>query len=171
MDKNKEKVTFAGNPVTLVGKEIKPGDKAPAFTAINQELKPVKLADYNGKVIILSVFPSIDTGVCAAQTRRFNKEAADLSDDIVILTLSNDLPFALKRFCGAEGINQVVTLSDHRDVEFGTNYGFLIEELRLLTRGVVVIDKAGVVKYVEFVPEITNEPNYDSALKAAKELI
>lgn len=170
MNRNKEKVTFGGNPVTLLGKEIQTGDKAPDFTVLNNELKPVSLSDFDGKVKILSIFPSIDTGVCSKQNRKFNEEAAKLGDDIVILAISNDLPFALNRFCDAEGIDQVVTLSDHKDVDFGTKYGFLMEENRLLARGVVVVDKDNTVKHVEYVPEIGQEPDYDPAIKVAREL-
>ncbi len=169
MEKNKEKVTFGGNPVTLLGSEIKAGDKAPDFTVINNDLKPVKLSDYAGKNKIISVFPSVDTPVCAAQNRMFNKKASEL-DDTVILSISNDLPFAQKRFCGAEGIDNVVTLSDHKELEFGKQYGFLIEELRLLARGVVIVDKNDIVKYVEFVNEIGEEPDYDKAILEAKKL-
>src|SRR6056297_3986027 len=171
MDKNNNKVTFQGNPVTLIGNETKKGDNAPDFTVINNELKPVSLSDFDGKVKILSIFPSVDTGVCSKQNHRFNDEASKLSDDIVILAISNDLPFALSRFCGAEGIDNLVTLSDHKDLDFGTKYGFLIEELRLLARGVVVVDQNDKVQYVEYVPEIGQEPNYEPALKKAKELI
>jgi thiol peroxidase len=171
MERNQNKVTFKGEPVTLLGKETKVGDKASDFTVLDNGLNPIKLSDYEGKVKILSVFPSIDTSVCFQQNRKFNQEAANLGDDIVILAISNDLPFALNRFCDAEGIDKVITLSDHKDVDFGTKFGFLIEELRLLARGVVVIDKNNEVKYVEYVPEIGNEPDYDSALKAAKELV
>ncbi|MCL3782585.1 thiol peroxidase [Prolixibacteraceae bacterium JC049] len=167
---NANKVTFAGNPVTLVGNEIKVGDKAPDFTLLNDSLQPVKLSDYAGKVVVITAYPSIDTGVCAAQNRRFNKEATEMGD-AVVLSVSVDLPFAQKRFCAAEGLENVVTLSDHREVEFGTKYGFLIKELRLLTRGNIVIDKEGVVKYVEYVPEITSDPDFDSALKVVKELL
>lgn len=169
MERNREKVKFQGNPVTLIGKEIKTGDNAPDFSVINNELKPVNLSDFDGKVKILSVFPSVDTGVCSKQNHRFNEEASKLSEDIVILAISNDLPFALSRFCGAEGIDKVVTLSDHKDLDFSMKYGFLIEEMRLLARGVVVIDKDNKVKHVEYVPEIGQEPNYDAAIKAAKE--
>ncbi|MGQ1911402.1 thiol peroxidase [Marinifilum sp. RC60d5] len=171
MQKNNSKVTFAGNAMTLVGTEIKTGIKAENFTALNQSLEPVQLSDFDGKVKVLSVFPSIDTGVCSAQTHRFNKEAASLDKNIQIITLSNDLPFALGRFCGAEGIENLVTLSDHKDLDFGLKYGFVVEELRLLARGVVVIDKNNEVKYVEYVAEMTNEPNYDAALTVAKSLI
>jgi len=171
MKKNNVKVTFKNNPVTLTGKEIKVGDKAPEFVVLGNTLNPVKLSNYKGKVVILSVFPSIDTGVCATQNRTFNKEAASLSDDIAIIGISNDLPFALGRFCGAEGIDKVITTSDHKDLNFSENYGFLIEELRLLARGTVVVDKEGIVKHVEYVSEVTNEPNYEAALKIAKGLI
>jgi thiol peroxidase len=171
MNKNKEKITFKSNPVTLVGNEIKVGDKAPDFTVLGGSLNPVKLSDYKGKVVILSVFPSIDTPVCATQNRTFNKEAASLSDNIAILGISVDLPFAQSRFCGAEGIDKVQTLSDYRDLDFSVKYGFLIEELRLLARGAVVIDREGYVKYVEYVPEATHEPNYNAALEVAKKLV
>lgn len=170
MERNKEKVTFQGNPVTLVGSEIKTGNKAPDFTVLNNELKPVNMSDYDGKIKILSIFPSVDTGVCSKQNHRFNEEASKLSDDIVILAISNDLPFALSRFCGAEGIDKVITLSDHKDLDFGMKYGFLIEEMRLLARGVVVVDKDNTVKHVEYVPEIGQEPDYDTAIKTAKEI-
>ena len=171
MEKNKNKVTFMGNPVTLLGKETKVKDKAVDFTVLNNNLEPVKLSDFEGKVKILSLFPSVDTGVCSKQNHTFNEEAANLSEDIVILAISNDLPFALKRFCGAEGIDNLITLSDHRDLDFSSKYGFLIKELRLIARGVIVIDKDNVVKYVEYVPEIGEEPDYDSAINAAKLLV
>lgn len=171
MNKNNNKIAFAGNPMTLVGSEIKTGTTADNFTALDQGLAPVQLSDFDGKVKILSIFPSIDTGVCSAQTHRFNKEAASLNENIQIITLSNDLPFALGRFCGAEGITNLVTLSDHKELDFGLKYGFVVEELRLLARGIVVIDKDNTVKYVEYVAEMTNEPNYEAALEVAKELV
>ena len=171
MERNNQKVTFKGNPVTLIGKEIKVGDKAVDFTVLNNGLEEIKLSDYDGKVKILSLFPSIDTGVCSKQNHTFNKEAANIGDNIVILAISNDLPFALNRFCGAEGIDNIITLSDHKNLDFSTKYGFLIEELRLLARGVIVIDKNNVVQYVEYVPEIGQEPDYEPALAKAKELI
>ena len=171
MEKNKNKVTFMGNPVTLLGKETKVKDKAVDFTVLNNNLEPVKLSDFEGKVKILSLFPSVDTGVCSKQNHTFNEKAGNLSEDIVILAISNDLPFALKRFCGAEGIDNLITLSDHRDLDFSSKYGFLIEELRLIARGVIVIDKDNVVKYVEYVPEIGEEPDYEPAINAAKLLV
>ncbi len=170
MKKNSGIVTFLGNPLTLLGEMITVGTKAPDFTAIGEGLKPVSLKDFAGKVVLISSVPSVDTGVCAAQTRRFNVEAANLGD-VAILTISNDLPFALGRFCAAEGIDKVVTLSDHKDTDFGLKYGFLLEELRLLNRGIIVIDKHGIVQYVEYVKENTNHPDYDAALEAAKKLV
>ena len=171
MEKNNVSITFKGNPMTLLGNEIKVGQKAPDFTGIGGAMNPVKLSDQEGKVVILSVFPSIDTGVCATQARTFNKLAADLGDDVAILGISKDLPFALNRFCGAEGIDKVTTLSDFRDLGFAANYGYFINELGLLARGIVVIDKAGVVQHVEYVAEATDEPNYAAALDVAKSLV
>ncbi|MEL7586866.1 MAG: thiol peroxidase [Prolixibacteraceae bacterium] len=170
MSESTEKVTFKGNPVTLVGNEIKVGDKAPDFTVLGADLNPVKLSDFDGKVKVIAVYPSIDTGVCQAQNRRFNAEASKLGD-AVVLSVSCDLPFAQKRFCAAEGLDRVVTLSDHKEVDFGTKYGFLIKELRLLARGTVVIDRNGFVKYVEYVPEIATEPDYESALSVIREIL
>ncbi|MBD8975596.1 thiol peroxidase [Veillonella magna] len=168
MEKRTGIITFVGNPMTLVGKEVKVGDKAPDFTLLDNGLAVKTLKDYEGKVKIFSVVPSLDTGVCDAQTRWFNQNATALSDDVVVLTVSMDLPFAQKRWCGAAGVENVVTLSDHKDASFGTNYGFLIEELRLLTRGIVVVDKNDKVTYVEYVPEVTNAVNFDAAVEAAK---
>jgi thiol peroxidase len=152
-----------------LGEEIKVGQKAPDFTVVGADLSPVKLSDYEGKVRVLALYPSIDTGVCQLQNKRFNAEAANLGD-AVVLSISCDLPFAQSRFCAAEGLDNVITLSDHKDVEFGLKYGFLIKELRLLTRGTIVIDKEGVVQYVEFCPEVTDEPNYEAALDVVKKL-
>lgn len=168
MKENKGVVTFAGNPVTLLGELIKVGDTAPDFTAVGEGLKPARLSDYKGKTVILSVFPSVDTKVCAAQTRRFNKEASELSEHVVVLTLSKDLPFALGRFCAAEGIDRIHTLSDYMHSEFGLKYGFLMKENMLLARGVVVINPAGKVTYVEYVKDVTSEPDYAKALEAAR---
>lgn len=165
------KVSMHGNPLTLVGKQIQQGETAPEFYGTNPELKPVFLKEFEGKVIVISSFPSIDTPVCSAQMHHFNKMASELSQDVVIIAISCDLPFALHRYCAAEGIDRVITLSDYKETDFGKKYGFLIEELRLLTRGVVVIDKKQTVKYVEYVPEITNEPNYEKALEAIKQAL
>ncbi|GIV19538.1 MAG: 2-Cys peroxiredoxin [Armatimonadota bacterium] len=164
-------VTFKGQPLTLVGPELKPGDKAPDFTIIDQSLQPASLKDYAGKVILLSVVPSLDTGICSAQTKRFNEEAANLPEDVAILTVSMDLPFAQARFCGAENIDRVKVLSDHRDGSFAQAYGTLVKELRLESRAIFVIDRDGVVRYVEYVPEIASHPNYDAALQAVKSLL
>lgn len=164
------KITFKGNPLTLVGEEIKIGAKAPDFVALGAGLEPKKLSDYDGKVRVIAVYPSIDTGVCQAQNRRFNAEASNLGD-AVILSVSCDLPFAQGRFCAAEGLDKVITLSDHKDVDFGTKYGFLIKELRLLARGTVIVDQQGIVRYVEYVPEVTTEPDYEAAIKVVKELL
>ncbi|MCF6365553.1 MAG: thiol peroxidase [Bacteroidales bacterium] len=169
MKQNNIKITFAGNPMPLSGQEIKIGDKAPDFTTVGNDLKPVNFSDYKGKIRIISVFPSLDTGVCALQNKRFNQEAAE-NKDIEIISVSVDLPFAQKRFCGAEGIDAAVTVSDHKDLDFGIKYGFVMEPLRLLARGVIVVDKDDTVKHVEYVSEVTTEPDYEAALKVAKEL-
>jgi thiol peroxidase len=161
-------ITFRGEPVTITGNETKVGQIAPDFTLTGRTLEPVKLSDFKDKVKIISVFPSIDTGVCALQTKRFNNEAAKLGDDIVILCVSKDLPFAQSRFCGAEGIDSVITLSDFKDNEFGEKYGFLLKELGLLTRGVIVVDRDNVVQYVEYVKEVAEEPDYRKAIDEAK---
>ena len=168
MEKRTGVVTFAGNPIALLGKEVKVGDKAPAFTLLDNGLGEKTLADYAGKVKVISVVPSLDTGVCDAQTRWFNQNVSKLGENVVVLTVSVDLPFAQKRWCGAAGVDKVITLSDHKDASFGENYGFLIEELRLLTRGVVVINKDNKVTYVEYVPEVTQAVNFDAALEAIK---
>ena len=169
MEPNNVKFSFGPLNTTLAGKEVKVGDKAPEFTVINNDLQPVKLSDYAGKKRIISVFPSVDTPVCAAQNRNFNKLLSEL-DNTVVLSISNDLPFAQKRFCGAEGIDKVITLSDHKDLDFGSKYGFVINEVRLLARGVVVIDENDEVKYVEYVPSAGEEPNYEKALEVAKSI-
>lgn len=168
MKKNNVKVRFKQNPVDLLGNEIKVGDKAPDFTLAGNDLSPVKLSDYEGKTVILSVFPSLDTPVCATQNRKFNEEAASLSNDIAILGISVDLPFAQARFCGAEGIDKVITASDYQNLDFSEKYGFLIDGLKLLARGTVVVDKEGIVRHVEYVPEVTDEPDYKAALEVAK---
>ena len=163
-------VTMKGNPITLVGDEVNVGQKAPDFVAIDQNLAPVKFSSYRGKICILASVPSLDTPVCATETRKFNEEASRLSPDIVILTISMDLPFAQKRWCGAEGITRVQTLSDHRDASFGTSYGVLIKELRLLARAVFLVDQKGVLQHVQLVKEIASEPNYKDVWHALKKL-
>ncbi|MFC0522320.1 thiol peroxidase [Pontibacillus salicampi] len=161
-------VTFKNNPVTLVGDEVKVGEKAPAFTVLANDLSEVSLDDYKGNVKLISVVPSLDTGVCDAQTRKFNEEA-DKLDNVKVLTVSMDLPFAQKRWCGANGIENVDTLSDHRDAYFGEAFGVLIKEMRLLTRAVFVVNSEDEVVYAEYVPEATDHPNYEAALQAAQE--
>ncbi|MGO4888719.1 thiol peroxidase [Anaerobacillus sp. MEB173] len=160
-------VTFKGNAVTILGNEVSVGDTAPDFNVLANDLSAVSLADSKGQVRLISVVPSLDTGVCDAQTRRFNEEAAKLNN-VKILTVSVDLPFAQKRWCGAAGIENVQTLSDHRDLSFGQAYGVVIEELRLLTRAVFVVDSNDKIVYAEYVPEATDHPNYEAAVEAAK---
>jgi thiol peroxidase len=171
MNERKGIVTIFGNPLTLLGDAVTVGQKAPAFTALDNDLNPKGLADYAGKVLLIAAVPSLDTPVCDTETRRFNTEAAKLGADVHVLTISMDLPFAQKRWCAAAGIDQVTTLSDHRDASFGTAWGVLIKELRLLARSVFVVGKDGLVKYIEMVPEATKEPDYDAALAAAKALV
>ncbi len=168
MDKRQE-TTFFNNKITLLGHKVSVGEAAPEFTCLDAELNPVKLSDFDGKVKLISVVPSVDTGVCELQTIRFNKEAEKL-DNTVILTISCDLPFALGRFCAAKDIKNAKVVSDHKDLSFGENYGFVIEEFRLLNRGIVVIDKDNKIAYVEYVSENTNHPDYDKALEEAKKL-
>lgn len=165
------KVTFKGNPMTLVGPELRVGDAAPDFTVVDNSLAPVKLASYAGKIKIISAVPSLDTPVCDTETRRFNQEAANLPGEVALLTISVDLPFAQKRWCGAAGIDKVITLSDYRDRSFGTAYGVLIDELKLLSRSIFVIDKENKIRYIQHVPEVTQEPDYEAVLAAAKELL
>ena len=164
-------VTMKGNPITLMGTEPQVGDKAPDFVAIDNDLNPVTFDSFRGKVCIVSSVPSLDTPVCDMETRRFNDEAGRLGDDVEILTISMDLPFAQKRWCGAAGVDRVQTLSDHRDAAFGQAYGVLIKGLRLLARAVFVVDKEGTIRYIELVKEIASEPDYDSLLTAVKELV
>jgi Peroxiredoxin len=159
--------TFLGNPLTLVGPELKAGDKAPTFTVLTNDLKEASLNGSAGKVRLISVVPSLDTPVCDAQTRRFNQEAGNLGD-VAILTISMDLPFAQKRWCGAAGVDKVQTLSDHRDASFSQAYGTLIKELRLDSRAVFVVDAKDTVRYVEYVKEVSAHPNYDAAIAATK---
>ncbi|MGE7622719.1 thiol peroxidase [Viridibacillus sp. NPDC096237] len=164
-------VTFKNNPVTLVGNEVKVGDEAPNFIVVAPDLSDKTLQDFEGKIRLISVVPSIDTGVCDAQTRRFNEAASDLGEDVAILTISCDLPFAQKRWCGANGIENVYTLSDHRSMSFGDAYGVHMKELRLLARSVFVVDQAGKVVYAEYVSEGTTHPDYEGVLAAVKELV
>lgn len=170
MEERKGAVTFQGGPLTLVGGELKVGDNAPDFEVLDNELSFVKLSELKGKTVVLVSVPSLDTPVCDTEVRRFNEEAAGLGGDVQVLVISTDLPFAQARWCGAAGIENVMTVSDHRDVSFGQGYGVLIKELRLLARSVFVVDKEGVISYIQLVPEITEEPDYAAVLKAVKEL-
>lgn len=162
--------TLKGNPLTLVGPELKPGDKAPDFEVVDLTLSPVNLAKTGSSVRIFSVVPSLDTPVCDAQTKRFNEEAAKLPG-VDIYTISMDLPFAQKRWCGAFGVDRVKMLSDHRSASFGTNYGTLIKELRIECRAIFVLDKDNTIRHVEYVKEVGDHPNYEAALAAARALV
>ncbi|MBI3011535.1 MAG: peroxiredoxin [Candidatus Omnitrophica bacterium] len=193
------RVTFKGNPLTLIGPEVKVGSQAPGFQVLGQDLSPISLASFKSKTLLISVVPSLDTPVCDAQTRRFNQEAAALPTEagtpaaslgeakragvaegsaerrsrrpnVEVLTISMDLPFAQKRWCGSAGVDRVTVLSDHRDASFGTAYGALIKELRLLCRAIFVVDRGGTVRHVEYVSELSAHPNYDAALAALRQL-
>ena len=164
-------VTFQGGPQVLLGSEIKVGDDAPDCTLVANDLSEVALSSYKGKVVVLSAVPSLDTPVCDVQTRKFNEVATNLGDNVAVVTVSVDLPFAQGRWCGAAGVENVVTLSDYRDAEFGKKYGVLLKGLALLTRAVFVVDAQGDVRYTQVVSEITDEPDYDAVLAAVKELV
>lgn len=164
------KITFAGNDVNLLGKEIKVSDKAPEFKATKNDLSVFDSKENEGNVVVYSVAPSLDTSVCALQAKRFNQEASKL-DNVKIVTITEDLPFAQARFCSNEGIENAIMVSDYKDREFGDKYGFLMEENKLLARGVVIVDKDGIVQYVQYVPEVTNEVDFDKALEEVKKLI
>jgi thiol peroxidase len=170
MDEQTGAVTFQGHPLTLVGPQLTIGDKAPDVKLLANDLTEVSLSDFDGKVRIVSSVPSLDTDVCDAETRRFNEAAAGLGGDVVILTVSMDLPFAQGRWCAAAGVEAVKTLSDHREAAFGRAYGVLIKELRLLARVVMVVDREGTIRYVQRVKELTQEPEYEPILAAAREL-
>ncbi len=170
MNQRKDVITFKGQPLTLLGDEVTLGQTAPEATVLDNALNPVALSDFRGKIVIVSSVPSLDTSVCDLQTRRFNTEAASLGDDVVILTISMDLPFAQARWCGSAGVEAVKTLSDHRDGQFGLAFGLLIEELRLLARAVLVLDREGTVRHVQVVPEMTDEPDYEAALEVVRDL-
>ena len=167
-EERKGAVTMRGNPMTLVGPELKSGDKAPNVTLIGKDLKPVTLDNFKGKVKIIATIPSLDTPVCDAETRRFNEEASKLPGDVQVLTVSMDLPFAQARWCGAAGVDKVTTLSDYRGAHFGEAYGVLIKELYLHARCVFVVDKNDKVTHVEYVKEVANQPNFEAALDAAR---
>ena len=162
-------VTFKGNPLTLVGPEVRVGSKAPEFEALAQDLSSVGPSRFKGKALLISVTPSLDTPVCDLQAKRFNEEAATLPN-VQVVNVSMDLPFAQKRWCGASGVERIMTLSDHRDASFGLAYGTLIKELRLLARSVFVVDAGGTVRHAEYVPEVTSHPHYDAALEAVRSI-
>ena len=167
-------ITFKGNPMTLVGEEVQVGQAAPDFKmhAFGPEgLTSITVADLKGKPSILSVVPSLDTGVCQMQTKKFNEKLGELGDKINALTVSLDLPFAQNRFCGAENITNIKQYSDYQDRTFGNNWGMLIEELKLLARGTFVLDSDGKVVYAEVCKEVTQEPNYDAALEALNSVL
>ncbi len=161
--------TLRGNPLTLIGPELKPGDKAPDFSAVDDKLQQVDLNKTGRNIRIFSVVPSLDTPVCDAQTRRFNEEAASLPS-VDIYTISMDLPFAQKRWCGAYGVDRIRMVSDHRFGSFGENYGTLIKELRIESRAIFVLDKDNTIRHVEYVKEVGEHPNYEAALSAARKL-
>lgn len=163
--------TFKGNPITLIGPELKVGDQAPDFNLSKNLLEQSTLSDYAGKVKLISVVPSLDTGVCDAQTRRFNEAASELGDDVIVLTISADLPFAQARWCGAAGVDRVITLSDYRDNSFGKAYGVLIKEFVIDMRSIFVIDQHNVIQYVEYLPEMAEHPDYEKAVEAVKNLL
>ena len=164
----KKTISFKGTPVTIEDK-LNLGDVFPNFRAITKTLSEFELSDYKGKKVIVNTFPSVDTGVCALQTINFNKAVGDLADTVVI-TVSKDLPFALGRYCADKGIKNALTVSDHKELDFGTKYGFVIKELRLLSRGTIIVDKDGIIKYVEYVKEVGEHPDYEKALEVIKEL-
>ncbi|NIP25761.1 MAG: thiol peroxidase [Phycisphaerae bacterium] len=170
MEERKGVITMKGQPLTLLGKGLEVGEPAPDFEVLANDLSPVKLSSLRGKICIISSVPSLDTSVCDTQTRRFNEEAGCLGGDVVVLTISMDLPFAQGRWCGATGVDNVQTLSDHRDASFGSAFGVLIKELRLLARAVFVVDKEGTVRHVQIVNELTNEPDYEAVLKVVRDL-
>ncbi|HUX67667.1 MAG TPA: thiol peroxidase [Terriglobales bacterium] len=163
--------TMRGNPLTLLGPARKAGERLPDFTLVDNGLKPVTAADTAGAVRIFSVVPSLDTPVCDLQTRRFNEEAGKLGERVKVLTVSMDLPFAQKRWCGAAGATQVQTLSDYQTGSFGLAMGTMIKELRLESRAIFVVDAGGTIRYVEYVPEIGEHPKYEEALAAARQLL
>ena len=168
MQERKGIVTLKGNPVTLLGPEIKVGEKAPDFRVVDNGLAPVTLGDFKGKIKIVSAVPSLDTPICDMETRKFNQEAANLPGNVVVLTISVDLPFAQKRWCAAAGVDKVKTLSDYQDRSFGEAYGVLIKEVKLLSRSLFLIDADDTVRYIQHVKEVSTEPDYEAVLKALK---
>jgi thiol peroxidase len=169
MTESKNTITVKGNPMELAGGQPSVGETAPDFEVLTNDLTPFKLSELQGKVIVICSVGSLDTSVCDTEIRKFNEKTTSLGEDVAVLVISMDLPFAQKRWCGATGVENIQTLSDHKNAQFGSTYGVLIKELRLLARAVFVVDKKGVIRYIEVVDELTNEPDYETALKAAKE--
>lgn len=163
-------ITVGGVPLTLLGPEVNVGDRAPDFTVVDNNMGPFKFSSLRGKIVVISAVPSLDTSTCDRETRRFNEEAAKLSPDVQIITISMDLPFAQKRWCAAAGVERVKTYSDHRDADFGTKYGVLTKETRLLARAVFVVDREGIIRHIEVVDDISHEPHYDTILAAVARL-
>ena len=163
-------ITIRGAPLTLEGDELKIGQRAPDFTVVTQEMKEIGPAEYKGKIKVLTSFPSLDTPVCDLQVRTFNERASRLSDDIVILGISMDLPFAQARFCAINNIKNVTVVSDYRYASYGRNYGFLIKETRLLARTVVIVDKDDVIRYIQVVDDLSKHPDYDAAIRKLNEI-
>jgi thiol peroxidase len=166
-----ETITFKGNPLHLTGEEIKVGDQAPEFKVVDNDLKPVRLSDLKGKIAVLVAVPSLDTPVCDLESQKFNQKAIQLGEDVRILILSEDLPFAQKRWCGAHDIKNIQTVSDYQDRSFGKAFGVLIQELQLLARAIYIVDRNGVVRYRQVVKEMTQEPNYDEVIQAVQKLV
>lgn len=164
-------ITFNGLPARVVGNDLKPGDVAPAFTLVGNALEPITLDRFAGKVCVISCVPSVDTPVCSLETRRFNQEAAQLGEAVQIVTVSRDLPFAQARWCAANGIKNVIMASDYRNFGFAQDYGVLLEDLGLLTRAVFIVDKQGIIRYIQFVPEVTQEPDYEAVLLEIKKCL
>ena len=166
-----KKITFNGLPAVVTGQMLKPGDKAPFFQLIGNSLEAITPERFAGKILVISCVPSLDTPVCSLETQRFNQEADRLPGEVWILTVSRDLPFAQARWCAAYGVKKIQTASDYRDYGFARDYGVLLEDLGLLTRAVFIIAKQGIIKYIQFVPEVTQEPNYEEVLAEIKKLL
>ncbi len=164
-------VKAGGQQIVLLGDELKVGQQAPDFRVVDNSFKPVRLSDFQGKTLMLSIVPSIDTGICSLQTKRFNEEVAKLPDSVQLLTISTDLPFAQKRFCEQEQVNNMAVLSDAVWRDFGSSYGLLIKDMGLLTRAIIIINQQGKVAYLQLVPELAQEPDYDAALQVLRQTI
>ena len=164
-------ISMKGNPLTLVGKQPQIGEQAPDFELLDNELSKVTLTSFRGKICVLISVPSLDTPVCDIETRRFNEEAVNLGSDVSVIAISMDLPFAQKRWCGAAGVEKVITLSDHFDGAYGNSYGIMIKELRLLARAIFVVDREGMIQYTQLVKEVADEPDYEDVIEAVKKLV